>query len=477
MKRLTITAGLLAATSLSACAYFNPPPVESATVVEVEVVEEPAPLEVRVHSGDFAEIQQFTTPGGASVWLVSEPSIPILSLNMAWKGGEASDPEGLEGLTDAVTYHMNEGAGDLDSLGFQTRMEDLNMSFGCSASNDWTSCSASMLTDNAEDAMALIATAFEDPRFDEGPFERFRREQQVGLKTRETSAGFLAWQAASQALYPDHPYARTTSEESIAALTPDLAKEQMRKLMVKDRLLVTAVGAVTPEELAPMIDEVMAGLPETSTLPETPDIVLPELEPAEPIVVDLPQPQSLVQFTGPGLKRDDEDFFPAFVLNYTYGGGGFESRLMKTLRIEKGLTYGIYTSLSSGEHLQTWGGGGQTKNESAGEFIQGIKDEMEDFVENGVTEEELADAKAYLTGSYPLGFDSNAKIASQMMGVRQDEPGIDYFDLRNDKVRAVTLEDVNRVAKEYLNPEDYLFVAVGQPEGIAAEEFETEAEE
>jgi zinc protease len=477
MRALTFAAGLFAATSLSACAYLNPPPVEPETIVALEVVEEPAPLEVTVHSGDFAEIQQFTTPGGASVWLVSEPSIPILSLNMAWKGGEASDPEGLEGLSDAVAYHMNEGAGDLDSLGFQTRMEDLNMSFGCSASNNWTSCSASMLTDNAEDAMALVATAFEDPRFDEGPFERFRREKQVGLKTRETSAGFLAWQAVSQALYPDHPYARTTSEESIAALTPELAKEQMRKLMVKDRLLVTAVGAVTPEELAPMIDDVIAGLPETSTLPETPDIVLPELEPADPIVVDLPQPQSLVQFTGPGLKRDDADFFPAFVLNYTYGGGGFKSRLMQSLRIEKGLTYGIYTSLSASEHLQTWGGSGQTKNESAGEFIQGIKDEMQKFVEYGVTEEELADAKAYLTGSYPLGFDSNAKIASQMMGVRQEELGIDYFDLRNDKVRAVTLEDVNRVAKEYLNPEDYLFIAVGQPQGIAEEEFETEAED
>ena len=131
MKLATLTAGLFAATSLSACAAYNPPPVEPETIVEadVEIVEEPAPLEVTVHSGDFAEIQQFTTPGGASVWLVSEPSIPILSLNMAWKGGEASDPEGLEGLTDAVTYHMNEGAGDLDSLGFQTRMEDLNMSF------------------------------------------------------------------------------------------------------------------------------------------------------------------------------------------------------------------------------------------------------------------------------------------------------------------------------------------------------------
>ena len=474
MKRVTLAAGLLAATCLSACASLNPPPAEPETVVELDVVPEPAPLEVTVHSGDFAEIQQFTTPGGASVWLVSEPSIPILSFNMAWKGGEATDPEGLEGLTDAVTYHMNEGAGDLDSLGFQTRMEDLNMSFGCSASNDWTSCSASMLTDNADAAMALIATAFADPRFDEGPFERFRREQQVGLMTRETSPGYLAWKATSQALYPDHPFARTTSEESIAALTPELAKEQMRKLMVKDRLLVTAVGAVTPEELAPMIDEVIAGLPETSELPETPDIVLPELEPADPVVVDLPQPQSLVQFTGPGLKREDPDFFPAFVLNYTYGGGGFESRLMKTLRTEKGLTYGVYTSVSPGEHLQTWGGGGQTKNESAGEFIQGIKDEMADLAGNGITQEELDDAKAYLTGSYPLGFDSNAKIASQMMGIRQEEMGIDYFDNRNDMVRAVTLEDVNRVAKAYLDPSKYLFIAVGQPEGMTDEEFESE---
>jgi len=471
MKLRTYAAGLALFAGLAACAT----PVEAPPAAALEAAPAaPAPLEVTVHSGDFAEIQQFTTPGGASVWLVSEPSIPILSLQMAWKGGEAADPEGLEGLAEAVVYHMNEGAGDLDSLAFQTRMEELNMSFGCEASNDWTSCSASMLTENSGDAMALIATAFADPRYDEGPFERFRREQQVGLKTRETSAGFLAWQAQSQALYPDHPYARIKTEESIAALTPELAKAQMRKLMVKDRLLVTAVGAVTPEELAPMIDEVIAGLPETSEVPETADIVLPELEPAGPIVVDLPQPQTLVQFTGPGLKREDPDFFPAYVLNYTYGGGGFESRLMQTLRVQKGLTYGIYTGLSYSEHLQTWGGSGQTKNESAGEFIQGIRDEMEDLAGNGITEEDLANAKAYLTGSYPLGFDSNAKIAGQMMGVRQDEMGVDYFDRRNALVNAVTLEDVNRVAAEYLDPDKYLFVAVGQPEGLEEEEFETE---
>ena len=114
-------------------------------------------------------------------------------------------------------------------------------------------------------------------------------------------------------------------------------------------------------------------------------------------------------------------------------------------------------------------GGGQTKNESAGEFVTGIREEMQKFIESGVTEAELADAKAYLIGSYPLGFDSNAKIASNIMTLRQDELGIDYFDRRNALIDAVTLEDVNRVSAKYLAPERYSFFLVGEPEGLTAE--------
>jgi len=154
------------------------------------------------------------------------------------------------------------------------------------------------------------------------------------------------------------------------------------------------------------------------------------------------------------------------VLNYTFGCGGFESRLMKDLRVEKGLTYGVYTQVSSQDKIQLWSGGGQTKNESAGEFIAGVKANMETMVADGMTEEELANAKAYLTGSYPLGFDSNAKIAARMMGVRLDELPVDFFDKRNAMVEAVTLDDVNRVAAEYLSPDNFTFVVVGQPEGL-----------
>ena len=433
--------------------------------VTVDLDSDDSVLQVETHDGEFATIQQFTTPGGVSVWLVEEPSIPILSLRMAWHGGETNDPAGQEGLTNAMVYHMNEGAGELDAQAFFKGMEELNMSFSCGASNENVYCNSSMLTDNAEDSFGMIALALSEPRFDDGPFERFQREQEVSLQTRETNARYLASRARAAALYPDHAYARETSAESLAAITQDAMRAQKDLLMVKDGMLVTAVGAMSPEQLAPLIDAAVAGLPETSETTETEDVVLAEAS-AEPITVALPQPQSLVSFVGPAMRREDPDFYTAVVLNYTFGGGGFQSRLMQDLRVDKGLTYGVYTSVNGGEKLQTWSGGGQTKNESAGEFIAGVKANMEKMVSEGMTEQELADAKAYLTGSYPLGFDSNAKIAGRMMGVRLDELPVDFFDKRNAMVEAVTLEDVNRVAAEYLNPENFTFVVVGEPQGL-----------
>lgn len=453
MRISMLIGGAVAAFSLAACSA----PSDS--------VDTTPALDVQVHDGEFATIQQFTTPGGVSVWLVEEPSIPILSLRMAWTAGETNDPVGVEGLTNAMVYHMNEGAGELDAQGFFKGMEELNMSFSCGASNESTFCNASMLTDNADESFGMIALALAEPRFDDGPFERFLREQEVGLQTRETNPQYLASRARSAALYPDHPYARESNAESIAAMTQDAMRAQKDLLMVKEGMLVTAVGAMSPEELAPLIDQAVAGLPDSSETAETGDVVLAAPK-AAPVTVDLPQPQSLVTFAAPAMKREDPDFYTAVVLNYTLGGGGFQSRLMKDLRVEKGLTYGVYTQVSSQDKIQLWSGGGQTKNESAGEFIAGIKDNLQIMVADGMTEEELSDAKAYLTGSYPLGFDSNAKIAARMMGVRLDELPVDFFDRRNAMVEAVTLEDVNRVAAEYLSPDNFTFVVVGQPEGL-----------
>ncbi len=470
MRRLSF---LAAAAFLFACASNTVPDDTTPVSVDVPppVVEAADPyaayadLDVAIHDGEFATIQQFTTKSGVSVWLVEEPSIPILSLRMAWEAGDTMDPEGQEGLTNAMVYHMNEGADDLDAQAFFKRMEELNMTFGCSAGRDNTYCNASMLTDNADPSFEMIALAFAEPRFDDGPFERFQREQEVSLKTRETNASYLARRAMRAALYPDHPYSRDTSADSLAAITQTAMQAQKDRIMVREGMLVTAVGDVSPKQLASLIDTAVAGLPETGERIDIDPVTL--AEPAtDPIVVDLPQPQSLVSFRAPAMRRDDADFFPAYVLNYTFGGGGFESRLMKELRVARGLTYGVGTGITAEENIQIWSGSGQTKNESAGEFIQGIKDQMALVVSEGITAEELSDAKAYLMGSYPLGFDSNAKIAGNMMSIRLDGLPVDYFDTRNAMVEAVTLEDVNRVATDYLAADKFTFVVVGTPEGL-----------
>ena len=268
------------------------------------------------------------------------------------------------------------------------------------------------------------------------------------------------------AIYPEgHPYGLYATEESVSAVTTDDLRLQRDVIMTKDTLLVTAVGDVSPERLKTTMEQTFAGLPDTSAA-LTPDDVILKAPIAEPIVKDLPQPQSLITFTAPGLKRDDPDFFAAYVTNYILGGGGFSSRMMDEIREKRGLTYGIRTGLSAQDHLGTWGGSSQTANENVGELIARTKVELHKMATDGPTEEELADAKSYLTGAYPLSFDSNAKIARAMMGIRQEELGLDYIATRNAKVEAITLDDVKRVSAAYLKPENFTFVAVGQPEGL-----------
>ena len=232
--------------------------------------------------------------------------------------------------------------------------------------------------------------------------------------------------------------------------------------MTKDRLMLVVVGDITAEELKPKLDQVFGHLPATSTLADIADVE-PAPAPAQPVVVDLPIPQTLVMFNGPGPRRSDPDFYAAYVLNYILGGGGFSSRLVDDIREQKGLTYGISTGLNIQPHLWRWGGQGSTMNDKASEVVRLVKEHIARLGAEGPTEKELEDAKAYLTGAFPLNFDSNMKIANVLMGFQQDELGVEYVAERNDLINAVTLEDLKRVAATYMKPETFTFVLVGQP--------------
>jgi len=185
-------------------------------------------------------------------------------------------------------------------------------------------------------------------------------------------------------------------------------------------------------------------------------------------VIDYDTPQSVALFAQPGIDRDDDDFFAAYLMNNILGGGSFESRLMTEVREKRGLTYGVYSYLMSKELANVYMGSVASANDRIAEAIQVIRDEWTRMATDGVTEKELQDAKTYLTGAYPLRFDGNAQIAGILTGMQLQGLPIDYITTRNDKVNAVTLEVANRVARELLDPERLRFVVVGKPEGLEA---------
>ena len=183
-------------------------------------------------------------------------------------------------------------------------------------------------------------------------------------------------------------------------------------------------------------------------------------------IIDRNIPQSIITFGHEGILRDDPDFIPAYVASFILGGGGFGSRLTDEVRERRGLTYDVSLGLLPLDRAGLMLGSLSTRNDRAGQALKVVKEVMQRFAEEGPTAEELADAKTYLTGSYALRFDSNTKIAGQLLAIQEDKLGIDYVNRRNALIEALTLEQVKAQAKRITKPDKLIITIVGRPVGI-----------
>ena len=411
------------------------------------------------------QIKEVVSPGGITAWLVEEPSIPFVALELRFRGGASLDAPGKRGATNLMTALLEEGSGDLDARGFTRATEELASSFGFDVTHDELSVSARFLTENRDASVALLRDALQQPRFDAEALERVRRQVLSVISSDLKDPEEIASATFDRLIYGDHPYATSINGtvESVAALTRDDLVAAHRAILARDRIYVGVVGDITAEELGGMLDDLLGGLPETGA---------PLPPPAEPsftpgvTVVDFATPQSVAIFGHAGIAQDDPDFFAALVLNQVLGGGSFESRLMEEVREKRGLTYGVYSYLATRDLSQTYMGSVRSANDRIAEAIEVIRDEWTKAARDAITEQEMRDAKTYITGAYPLRFDGNGRIANILVGMQQIDLPIDYIPTRNDKVEAVTLEDVKRVADYLLQPEALQFVVVGQPEGL-----------
>ncbi|MEX0309320.1 MAG: M16 family metallopeptidase [Tateyamaria sp.] len=411
------------------------------------------------------DIQEVVSPGGITAWLVQEPSIPFMALELRFRGGASLDAPDKRGAINLMTGLLEEGAGDLDARGFAREVEALAASFSYDVGDDALSVSARFLTENRDDAVNLLRTSIIDPAFEQSALDRVRGQVLAGLRSDAKDPDEIARAAFDKMAYGDHPYGSNYrgTIDSVTALTRDDIVDAHRAVFAKDRLYVGAVGDITPEELGPLLDTLLGALPETGApQPQQADILIE----GGTTVVPFETPQSVAIFGQVGIEQDDPDFFAARVLNQVWGAGGFESRLMTEVREKRGLTYGVYSFLVPLDHAATLQGQVASANDRIAEAVSVIRDEWERAATNGVTQEELDAAKLYVTGAYPLRFNGNAQIARIMVGMQMLGLPIDYIATRNEKVEAVTLEDVKRVAGELLDPDGLHFVVVGEPVGL-----------
>jgi len=413
-------------------------------------------------------VEKVVSPGGIEAWLVRDTMVPLVSVEFSFRGGAALDPAGKAGLADMTTSLLDEGAGDLDSQAFQQKVADLSMTLGFSAGADTIRGSFKTLNRYRDEAVGLLRLALTAPRFDEDAVERIRQQIVAALSRQSTDPDEIAGRVWWKAVFPDHPYGQPVegTRQSIAAITVADMRRLVAERFARDQLIVGVVGDITPDELGPLLDEAFGGLPAKGVPVQLADAVPNAV--GQTFVIRKDVPQSVVLFGHAGIKRDHPDYYAAYVMNYILGGGGFSSRLYDEVREKRGLAYSVYSYLSPLAAAGIYSGGVSTENSRVGESLSVIHEEWTRMRDRGVSDEELKNAKTYLTGSFPLRFTSTDRIARMLVGMQYNELGIDYIEKRNSHIEAVSRDDIARVAKSLLKPDELTIVVVGDPEGVEA---------
>mgnify|MGYP002860734879 CR=1 FL=1 len=411
------------------------------------------------------DIQDVASPEGRSAWLVEDHSIPFVSIEVIFTGGSALDPAAKAGAVALMTAMLSEGAGDLDAQGYAAALESLAGSVSFEAGRDSVSMTIRALSENRDAVIDLALLALTDAQFGQISLDRVRAQQVAALERAARNPNTIAQQAYSSLGYAGHAYATPSdgTPATVGALSIDDILAAHRAAFNADRAYVAAAGDITAAELGALVDRVLGVLPAA----EAP---LPEYRRFDAAggvtVIDFPGPQSVIQFGHGGINADDPDFMAAYVMNEIFGGGGFNSRLMAEIRESRGLTYGIYTSLASGRFGDSYAGRFSTANETAAEAVALVREQFEWLADGGITQQDLERIQTYLTGAYPLRFDGNESIARILASMQFQGFPLNYVNVRNDLVRAVTLADIQRVAQRLAQPEALHFIVVGQPDGL-----------
>jgi zinc protease len=411
-------------------------------------------------------IERVRSPGGIESWLVQDDTVPIISMSFSFAGAAAIDPPGKEGLADMVSSLLDEGAGELDSKAFQRALEDISASISFDAGRERFRGSLRTLSRHRDAGFQLLSLAVNSPRFDPKPVERIRAQLIASLMSQQENPRRIAGRTWYSTVFPSHPYGKPVAgtTDSIKAIKRSDLNRFTAERFGRDNLLIGVVGDITSDELGRRLDEVFAGLAARSNPVRVTD-VRPDGA-GKLVIVRKKIPQSVVVFGQRGIKRDDKDYYAAYVMNYILGGGGFSSRLTEEIREKRGLAYSVYSYLNPLDHAGLIMGGLGTRNDRVATSLKILRAEWARIAHNGVSDEELRKAKTYINGSFPLRLDSSRSIANLLVAIQVSKLGIDYLDRRPELIDAVSRDQVRLVARRLLEPNRLTVVVVGDPKDL-----------
>ncbi len=404
-------------------------------------------------------VEQWLTPQGTRVQFVASRALPMLDVQIDFAAGSLFDPPGKAGLAALTHAVLDLGAGKRDETAIAEQLADVGAQLSGQADTDRANLSLRSLSaaDKRGPALAILRDILHAPRFDPAILAREKERTIAQIKEAQTRPDEIASKAFWAALYPEHPYGREATPASVSRLTRQDVLAFHARHYVASNANITLVGNLTrteAEEIAAMLAAALpAGKP--APLPAAP------LAPVgREIRIAHPASQAHVFIGLPAIERGNPDFFPLLVANYSLGGGGFVSRLMKEIRDQRGYAYSVHSYFTPLRQPGPFLINLQTKRTQADEAAALARKILEDFVQQGPSDEEIAAAKANLVGSFPLRLDSNKKMLDNLAMMGFYHLPADYLDRYQDNVRAVTPEAIRSALLRYLRPEKLITVKV-----------------
>ncbi|MCL2076725.1 MAG: insulinase family protein [Betaproteobacteria bacterium] len=423
-------------------------------------------LSVGVASGkDGLKIEHWQSGAGVKVLFVESSALPILDVRLDFAAGsifESADKAGLAALTNVM---LNLGAGDLSEAEISNRLADVGALLSTHVTGDSAGLSLRVLStpEKQEAALEVFTHILASPRFEADIFEREQARVIARLKDSLTRPGTLATRALTAALYPDHPYGFLPTPENLADISVEDARQFWRRHYIAEGTVLSIVGDLDRAGAEALAERLSEALPtgKAPTLPEPPHVMQPIRQSArQEIRIPHPASQAHIYLGTVAIARDDPDFFPVVVGNYILGGG-FVSRLMGEVREKSGYAYSVYSNFSPQKQAGPFEIVLETRKEQADDALELTLNILSDFLDKGPTAAEVAAAKAYLSGSFPLRLDSNRKILGQVAAIGVYDLPLDYLAEYRKHVEAVRIADIRAAFSRHVDMERLVTVVVG----------------